>query len=515
MRFHELFVSSTSACFELQNDAPYYAPEPFSVLRNGETCAETVKTNVFSLFDLTPDTEYRVSTSLSDFVLAIRTLPETACLSVRDFGAVGNGAADDTRALATAILACPENGRVLVPAGVYRTGPLALKSCMTLEIAKGATLLGSIDPADYPIWPGEVADTVTGEARQCASWEGEPHASHQAFLSAHHAHDIRVVGEGILDGNAQNGPWWIDHKRQPIGRPRLFFCNGCENVVLHGVTGQNSASWNFHPFFSKNVSFYNTRVFAPADSPNTDGCDPESCDGVNIIGMRFSVGDDAIAIKSGKLYMGAKYKTPASRHTIRNCLMEYAHGGVVLGSEMSGGVRDLSVSQCYFLHTDRGLRIKTRRGRGSDGVIDGVAFSNIRMDNVKTPLVINMFYFCDADGKTEYVWSKEKLPVDERTPYLGRFRFSDMICTDCEYAAGFFYGLPEQPIAGVTIENVSFSFKKDAGSGYPAMMSFIPEHRRKGLIFREVGSVRLKNITLSGVDGAPVTAEHVGTLTEE
>lgn len=513
MKLRLLFVGATSACIELENDAPYYSPAPYKVFLNGMPQGGERSENVFSLFGLSPAESYTVSTTLGESALIFSTMPENGCINVKDFGAVGDGEADDTRALQGAIFACPQNGRVYLPAGRYKTGALVLKSHITLELQESAVLLGSTDEADYPVWPGEIG-SLTGGKLQCASWEGEPRASHLALLSAHHAEDIRIVGRGTIDGNAQNASWWVEPKKREVGRPRLLFLNDCENVTLHGVTGKNSAAWNLHPFFSRDIGFYDIQIEAPKDSPNTDGCDPESCDGVKIVGARFSVGDDAIAIKSGKLYMGKTYKTPASNHIIRNCLMEHAHGAVVLGSEMSGGIKDLSVSQCYFRHTDRGLRIKTRRGRGKDAVIDGVTFENIKMENVLSALVIHMFYFCDADGKTEYVWSKQPIPVDDRTPYLGRFCFRNIECVDCEYAAGFFYGLPEQPIGEVALENVRFTFKEDAGAGYPAMMSFLEEHHKSGLFFNNVRRVHLKNVVLSGFEGERVFAENVEELTE-
>ena len=134
----------------------------------------------------------------------------------------------------------------------------------------------------------------------------------------------------------------------------------------------NSPAWTIHPYFSKNVRFLDLYIKNHKYSHNTDGCDPESCDGVDIIGVRFSVGDDCIAIKAGKIYMGMKYQTPCKNLTIRNCYMKDGHGGVVLGSEMSGGIKDLTVERCIFEGTDRGLRIKTRRGRGKYAIIDGV-----------------------------------------------------------------------------------------------------------------------------------------------
>ena len=513
MKFHLLYASAVSACFELENKLPYYAENPYDVSVNGAPALTGERTNVFSLFDLKPGTQYRVSIGEESVVFTTRS--ETGCIDVRSFGALGDGQTDDTAAIQSAIFACPAQGRVTVPAGTYFVRPLVLKSHMTLDLQEGAILLADPCEDHYPILPGEITDAVTGEAIQISSWEGNPFPCRQSFISAHHAKDVQIVGRGIIDGNAKNSTWWIDVKKRKIGRPKLVFLNQCENVTFHGILGRNSACWNFHPFFSKGISFYNIAVEAPKDSPNTDGTDPESCHDVRYIGVRFSVGDDAIAIKSGKMYMGMKYRTPATAHVVRNCLMEYAHGAMVLGSEMSGGVKDLTVSQCYFKHTDRGLRIKTRRGRGKYAVIDGVEFSNIRMENVMAPLVMNMYYFCDPDGHEQIVWSKEPHPVDDTTPYLGSFRFRDMNCTDCEWAAGYFYGLTEQPIGSVTIENVSFTFKEDAAPGRPAMMDFIDHECKRGLYFNCVKKVHLKNVTMSGQDGDRLIAVNVDEVLDE
>ncbi len=507
MKFNILYVSSVSACFELDNSAPYYAEESYDVAVNGAPALLGVRTNVFSLFDLQPGTEYTVAIGGDEVFFS--TKEETACLSVLDFGAKGDGVTDDTTAIQNAIHVCPAGGRVTVPAGTYWIRPIVLKSHMTLELCEGATLLGDTCEEHYPIFPGEMLDARTGEAIQVSTWEGSPMPGRQSFISAYCAEDVTIVGRGVIDGNAPNSTWWENVKTRTIGRPRLVFFNHCQRIRFHGILGKNSASWNFHPFFCKDVGFYDIAVEAPKDSPNTDGTDPESCDDVRYIGVRFSVGDDAIALKSGKMYMGMKYQTPATRHVIRNCLMEYAHGAVVLGSEMSGGIKDLTVSQCLFSHTDRGLRIKTRRGRGKYAVIDGVEFSNIRMDNVMTPLVINMYYFCDPDGKTEYVWSKEALPVDDGTPYLGAFTFRDMECLDCEWAAGYFYGLTEQHIGSISIENVRFTFKENASSGHPAMMSYIDEECKRGLYFNSVKKVSLKNVTMEGQVGPMIITENV------
>lgn len=506
-KFHVLFVTSVSACFELENNSVYQSDGTFDVFLNGERVLTDVQTNVFSLFDLQPNTEYGVS--IGEEVVHFMTEKESACLLATAFGVAADGVTDDTVAIQNAIDCCPKYGRVRFPAGKYCFTSLTLKSFITLELCQGAYLLADPVEAHYPILPGEITDPTTGEMVQVSSWEGNPFPCRKSILTAFGAEGIRIVGKGVIDGNAQNSTWWENVKSREIGRPKLCFFNKCEDIAIHGITGKNSPCWHFHPFFSENIRFLDMQVEAPRISPNTDGINPESCNNVQIVGVRFSVGDDAIAIKSGKIYMGMKYKTPARNHVIRNCYIEHAHGAVVLGSEMAGGIKELSVSQCLFVHTDRGLRIKTRRKRGKYAVVDGVVFSNIQMRNVKAPLVMNMYYNCDPDGNDKIVWSKEPHPVDDTTPYLGRFVFRDMECTDCEWAAGFFYGLPEQPIESVLIDNVSFTFKEDATSGYPALMSYTEKECRLGLYFRFTNQVRLQNVTMEGQVGPMLIAQDV------
>lgn len=510
--FKQLFISATSACFELDNTNPYYSPEKYQVKVNGRTEDKVWDSNVFSLFNLAPDTEYVIGTTLDDFALTVRTDKESGTVNVKELGAKGDGKSDDTYYVQMAIDSCPKGGRVIVPEGSYYIRPIVLKSDITIDIQKGGELLGDIVEEHYPYVPAKI-EHEDGTEEILATWEGNPYPCHQSFVSAYKQSNIKIVGEGAINGNADKSAWWATPKGRAVARPRLVTLNKCQNVSFHGVTCKNSAAWNLHPFFSQNLGFYDIRVQNPYTGPNTDGLDPESCDNVNIVGCVFSVGDDCVALKAGKLYMGAKYKTPANHHVIRNDLFRDGHGAIVLGSEISGGVQNLSVSQCLFRHTDRGLRIKTRRGRGKDSVIDGVVFENIKMENVITPLVINMYYFCDPDGHTEYVWSREKHPVGDDTPYLGKFLFKNIECTDCECMCAYFDGLVEQPVKEVVIENVSFSFKEDAKPFKPAMLEFVREYCKEGIYIDNVENVVLKNVTFNGVEGEHIIKKNCGKVT--
>ena len=515
--FRSIYVGSTSACFELTNTLPFYAPAPYTVALDGAKVLEGNE-NVFSLYGLKPGREYTVTVQSGSDVsnITITTKTEPCAVSVKAFGAKGDGETIDTAAIQRAICLLPEGGRLVFPAGTYLTGPIMLKSHMTLEFCEGATLLGLTDKASYPIVPAIVDDLNGGEGVHFGSFEGLARDMYAALITAEYARDIEIVGPGLVDGNAQNGEWWQTFKQDPVARPRLLFLNRCENVTVHGVAVANSASWQLHPFYSKDISFYNVSISAPKISPNTDALDPECCDGVNIVGCRFSVGDDCIAIKSGKIELFRMCPATASRHTIRNCLMAFGHGAVTLGSEISGGIRDLSVSQCLFKQTDRGLRIKTRRGRGKDCVIDGVAFDNIRMEGVLTPIVINMWYRCvDPDGDSEYVQGRDPLPIDDRTPHCGSFRFSNMDCVDSEVAACYCDGLPEQPIDEVTFENVKVSFAENCTPDTPSMFTNAPKVSRMGLYFNNVRRVNLKNVTVDGYEGEPAVTSNVGEINTE
>lgn len=499
-----VWKTARAAALEIADGGKYFTRKPYRVCVNGQESLVTDKT-ITALYGLKPESGYEVTVFDGEGAcgaVSFCTDYEFVTLDVRRFGAKGDGVQDDTPFLQAAILACPENSRVLIPAGVYRITALFLKSHVRIELGKGAELLAFTEKERFPVLPGMIESYDEKEQYNLGSWEGNPLPSYTGILCGLHAEDVVIYGEGTINGNASRADWWKDPKGyKEAFRPRLFFVNHCKNITLQGVTCKNSPAWTLHPYFSENLHFIGVTVLNPADSPNTDGCDPESCKNVEILGVRFSLGDDCIAVKSGKIYMGKTYRTPSENILIRQCLMENGHGAVTLGSEMAGGVINLTVEDCVFSHTDRGLRIKTRRGRGKDAVLDNIVFRNLKLDHVMTPLVVNAFYFCDPDGKTAYVQSREPYPVDDRTPAIRRLVFENMECTNCHVAAAFFDGLPEKKIEEIVMRNLSFRYAKEAKCDVPAMSEGVPRCSKKGLYARNVAKLVLEHVSIEGADG--------------
>ncbi|MDC7677007.1 glycoside hydrolase family 28 protein [Asticcacaulis machinosus] len=502
----------TSLSFEISDGSIYRADAARKVYVDG-VLKLTTDLNVFTLTGLTPDTLYKVTVNGEELVA--RTVRCKAVLDPRAFGARGDGIADDTAALQAAISACPSDGRVRLSDGNYVSGPLFLKSDMALEIAKDARLLGRRDLTGWPILPGILYDDEGREKVWLGSWEGEALNCHAALINIIAARNVMVYGEGEIDGRAGFDTWW-SRPKVPFGdgdhtawRPRLISIIDSEKITCEGLTVANSPSWTIHPLNSRWLTFTNLKIKAPSDSPNTDGLNPESCTDVKICGVHFTVGDDCIALKSGKISMTRKALRPTRRVTISNCWMQDGHGAVVVGSEMASGIYDVTVRDCLFTGTDRGLRIKTRRGRGKDAVAAHIRFDNIRMKNVGTAFVINSFYWCDPDGKTDYVGNRSPLPVDDRTPFIGEITLTHIHCDQTRHAAAYLLGLPEQPIDGIHIDDFRVSFAETADAGFPDMAASIPAVARKGLYICNARNVRLSNLSLKGYLGQDIELENV------
>ncbi|MFT3751789.1 MAG: glycoside hydrolase family 28 protein [Paludibacter sp.] len=326
---------------------------------------------------------------------------------ITKYGAVGDAATNCTVAIKNAIEACHRagGGRVVVPAGNYCTGPVYLKSNVNLHIEKGATLLFSTNPDDY------LPMVFT-------RWEGIELMNYSPLIYAYRERNIAITGEGTLDGQASNKNWWPWKGRKDHGwksgtpnqtdadkRPALFtmaekgipaterkFGNGyylrpqfvqpylCDNVLIEGVTILNSPMWILHPVLCKNLII--SKVKIDDEGPNSDGCDPESCKNVWIKDCYFKTGDDCIAIKSGRNRDGRTIKVPCENVVVQNCTLVNGHAGIGVGSEISGGVKNIFFENCKIINTMWGVRIKTSSARGGDN-------SNIYIRNVEAEKISN------------------------------------------------------------------------------------------------------------------------------
>ncbi len=335
---------------------------------------------------------------------------------VADFGAAGDGERDDSQAIKAAIEACHEagGGRVYVGPGNYITGPVHLKSNVNLHLAEGATLLFKTDPDAY------LPQVYT-------RWEGVECMNYSPLVYAMGQENIAITGKGTLDGRADDTNWWPWKGKTEFGwekgdpeqtpaRDRLIamadegipveeriFGNGdylrpnfiqpyrCRNVLIEGVTILRSPMWEVHPVLCRNVTVRGITVVS--HGPNNDGCNPESCQDVLIEDCVFDTGDDCIAIKSGRNTDGRRVAVAAENIIVRNCQMRDGHGGVVIGSEISGGCRNVFVENCVMdsPNLDRAIRIKTNSVRG--GLIDGVYVRNVMIGQVaETVFKVNFLY---------------------------------------------------------------------------------------------------------------------------
>ncbi|MGD9109802.1 MAG: glycoside hydrolase family 28 protein, partial [Phycisphaerales bacterium] len=412
---------------------------------------------------------------------------------ITDFGAIGDGHTKNTEAFTKAIAACVNTGggKVVIPAGVWLTGPIQLKSNINLHVEEGAVVLFSPDFEDYPLLR--------------KTWEGLAAVRCMPPLYGENLENIAFTGPGIFDGSGQawrpvkrfkmtqrqwkallasggavdnaGKIWWPSEEAvrgaetvkeldargaetheyaaaKQYLRPVMVGITKCKGVLFDGPTFQNSPAWNIHPLMCEDMIIRNINVRNPWWSQNGDGMDLESCRNVIVHSCRFDVGDDAICMKSGKNEYGRKRGKPTENVAIWDCTVYHGHGGFVCGSEMSGGIRNIYIKDCLFLGTDVGIRFKSTRGRG--GVVENIYIQDIRMKDIPTDAVrFNMFYE-KSPPSPEASLEFEADPVSEETPRFQNINMRNIICSGAKNAV-YMQGLPEMPIQKINMENITMS----------------------------------------------------------
>jgi len=423
-------------------------------------------------------------------------------VSVADFGAKGDGQFLNSEAINKAITAINQRGGgvVLIPAGLWLTGPIEMKSNVNLHVSREAILLFSNKFDDYKLVE--------------SNWEGQPAYRNQNPISGKNLENIAITGKGIIDGNG--GVWrmvkrnkmtdsqWkkllasggvVDEKAKiwypsegslkgalenrsgtikpgvtkedfldvkDFLRPNLLVFTQCKKVLIEGVTIQNSAAWNLHPLMCEDVILRDVLVRNPWYAQNGDGVDIESCKNVLIEDCTFDVGDDGICIKSGRDKAGRDRAMPTENVIIRRSVVYHAHGGFVIGSEMSGGARNIWVEDCSFIGTDIGLRFKTKRGRG--GVVENIFIKNINMVGIPGEAILFDMYYEAVDpipllGDEKEAIKVVKLPVTVETPQFRNFTIKNVHVNGADKGI-FFRGLPEMHVKNVSLENINIEANK-------------------------------------------------------
>ena len=446
---------------------------------------------------------------------------------LRKYGAVADGQTLNTQAFQQAITACAKGGggTVLVPAGLWLTGPIVLQTNVNLHLATGALVQFTADHSQYSLVK--------------TTWEGEDAIRSQAPLSAVDAHNIAVTGQGTFDGagdtwrpvkksKLNEGEWkklvasggvlsekrdyWypsagslkgnmlaaagtprksmnpadFDDMRDFL-RPNMLSLTRCQQILLEDFTIQNSPAWTIHPLLCEDITVRRVTARNPWYGQNTDAIDLESCRNGLVDGCVFDVGDDGLCIKSGRDAEGRKRGVPTENFLIQNCKVYHAHGGFVIGSEMSGGVRNMLVRNCSFQGTDVGLRFKTARGRG--GMVENIFVDGITMTDIAGQAILFDMYYMAKDpvpqaGESAAPPVIAAQPLNEGTPQFQHFYIKNVVCKGAETGI-LVRGLPEMSIKDISLENV-----------------FIEAD--KGLLCQEAENIRFKNVTLLSTNTQPV-----------
>ena len=416
-------------------------------------------------------------------------------VNILETGAVPDGSTVSTASIQQAIDLCDQRGggTVFIPAGQYVTGTLWMRSNITLHLDSGAVLLGDNNPAAFPRWN--------------TKWEGKDRiACHAALIAGEGLCNIAITGRGLLDGRGKN--WWstVSKRQSRTSAPRLVRFVDCRDVLINGLHFANSPRWALNPVACDNVTINGVTIRNPHDSPNTDGINPDSCSNVHIANCHIDVGDDCIAIKSGSEEDGRPNPRPCQNITITNCTMLHGHGGVVIGSEMTGGVRNVAISNCVFCGTDRGIRLKSRRGRGN--AVEDLRVDNIVMDEVHCPIVVNLFYDCGA-SEDSILLDPLPQPVNAGTPQFRRLRFSNIIARKVKFAGAFILGLPEMFVEDIVLDGISIYMDAQCTeSGSPAMAAGVHDMCRAGVVRKNARNVKLRRIDLYDQLGPAVTIDN-------
>jgi polygalacturonase len=427
---------------------------------------------------------------------------ENLFFNVRDYGTVGDGKRMDTRPLQAAIDACASagGGTVFFPSGQYLTGAIKLQSRVNLYLDSGAVILGSQDPADYPVYLSPWQDGT----REISS-----------LIRGENLTDVSLTGRGTIDG--QGRAWWVreyqtnpeyareyhaqvpsltaTERREEIAKlqfsiPRLIEWLNCKNVLLEGLTLINSPMHTVHPIFCEHVTITGVTILNRVPSPDTDGIDPDSCRNVHISNCHIDVGDDCISVKAGRDAVGRKMGRPAENITITNLTTLRGHAGVALGSETAGDIRNVSISNCTFQGTEHGIRVKSRRGRG--GVVEGVAVSNIVMQDVGEAFTNTMFYRGEGEARV----LDELRPVDEGTPRFRNFYMNNITACGLK-SAGQITGLREMPITDLVLSNIRIR----AAEGFSCQNARQIEFHNVRIDSTEGPALRAKNVQGLELDG--------------
>ncbi len=401
--------------------------------------------------------------------------PATKTFDVRELGAKGDGVAFDTEAIQKALDACSKagGGTVKFSAGTYLSKPLTLRTKTTVLLEAGATLLASTNQADFMKEPGDWLKAKSG-------------GDFVPFIGGKDLIDVTITGHGTIDGNG--AVWWEESEkaRQKVSgftlpRPNLIVLNRGKNIRLTGITLRNSPKFHYVPTDCEDVLIEDVTILAPERAANTDAIDPSNCRNVKIIRCLIDVGDDNVAIKSGKKVEGREFG--CENIEIADCTIRHGHG-ISIGSETVGGVRNVTVKNCTFEDTDNGIRIKSRRDKG--GIVENITFTDLTMTNVHPAISIAAYYQQSTHAK--YPKDDPAQPITETTPVFRNITIRNVTGNSTK-EAGLIVGLPESLVENIVLENVHLT-------------------AAEGLTIANAKGVQLRNVQVTAARGEAIIKDN-------
>lgn len=491
--------TSRSAVLLIQKDAKYDLSNCLTVSLNGEFYCHTLNTVVY-IDGLLPQTTYEIKVTDGykiNETCFIETEYEYVTMNVKAFGAKGDGIQDDTPFIQAAVSCCPQNGRVLFPAGLYRIKGIQLKSDISIELAEGAIVVLDNEIDKLPILPGITEGFSEKSEYTLGIFNGSPLDMYAPAFCGINLANVCIYGKGMITSVSSKKELHNNPAIQPIIQSRLILFKNCANITIDGITLKNSPSTAIYACYCQNLFINALNITGDLIVSDAHGIILDSCRNSKVSGCFVSVFSDGIGIRSGGPYLGFRYQIPCEDITIQHCRIEKSNYAVCIGSDAAGGVNNIQVKNCIF-KTVHGFTVLSYRGMGVQTELKDIFVSQIEMVCVRTAILINNFHTENLISVDPSVLSQHLLDTDEKSPEIKNLHFTDIYATQVQYRGVEILGLPEKKPEHIVFQRIHIDFMPKVQKGR-TKHSLSPE-KRYAVFAANIAKLEMKEFTASGED---------------